>query len=288
MKAYRDSKGYRKIPVGYSATDSGQLRPNLQNYLACGDNSSEFIDFFSLNAYEWCGDSTFEVSGYESLQKNASEYNIPIFFSETGCNTIKPRTFQDQTAILGSNMDGTWSGAIIYEWIEEANNYGLIQYGDPVAATATGDNIEGGFVRAGTPTPVSPDFENLKSQWATLSPTGVSADAYTPSLKPPACPSVTAGLWDIQPDAALPTLGQVAAGAQSGRPSSGTGTSSGPKTTSGGSGSGTTSSDSASSSETRTSSGVKSKREVQTFDNGFHLLPTLSCLAAFAVFICFW
>lgn len=49
MKAYRDSKGYRNIPVGYSATDSAQLRPNLQNYLACGSDASESLDFFSLN-----------------------------------------------------------------------------------------------------------------------------------------------------------------------------------------------------------------------------------------------
>lgn len=49
MKAYRDSKGYRDIPVGYSAADISQLRPNLQNYLACGSNSSERLDFYSLN-----------------------------------------------------------------------------------------------------------------------------------------------------------------------------------------------------------------------------------------------
>jgi hypothetical protein len=93
MKAYRDSKGYRKIPVGYSAADIASLRPNLQNYLACGTNASESLDFFSLNAYEWCGESTFSTSGYEGLQKDASKYNIPIFFSETGCQTVKPRTF---------------------------------------------------------------------------------------------------------------------------------------------------------------------------------------------------
>ena len=93
MKAYRDSKGYRKIPIGYSAADIADLRPNLQNYLACGGNSSETLDFFSLNAYEWCGDSSYTESGYSALQKNASDYPIPIFFSETGCNTVKPRTF---------------------------------------------------------------------------------------------------------------------------------------------------------------------------------------------------
>ena len=49
MKAYRDNKRYRKIPIGYSAADIPSLRPNLQNYLACGSNSSETVDFYSLN-----------------------------------------------------------------------------------------------------------------------------------------------------------------------------------------------------------------------------------------------
>lgn len=84
------------------------------DYLACGSNSSEAIDFFSLNAYEWCGQSTFEQSGYTFLQDMASSYNIPIFFSETGCQTIKPRTFDDQAAILGPDMDGTWSGEFYF------------------------------------------------------------------------------------------------------------------------------------------------------------------------------
>jgi 1,3-beta-glucanosyltransferase GAS1 len=209
MKAYRDSKSYRKIPIGYSAADIASLRPMLQNYLACGGNSSENIDFFGLNAYEWCGDVNFQTSGYSNLNDQAAGYPIPIFFSETGCNTNRPRTFTDQAAILGPEMNAQWSGAIIYEWIEEANNYGLISYGPSLAATATGDGIEGGYSRNGTPTPISPDFSNLQAQWATLTPTGTPSSAYTPSLTAPACPSSTAGGWLVDGNVALPTLGEV-------------------------------------------------------------------------------
>lgn len=53
MKAYRDRKGYRKFLIGYSAADIAQLRPNLQNYLSCGDSDAQRADFFSLNSYEW-------------------------------------------------------------------------------------------------------------------------------------------------------------------------------------------------------------------------------------------
>ncbi|KAK3673332.1 hypothetical protein LTR78_006878 [Recurvomyces mirabilis] len=210
MKAYRDSKGYRKIPVGYSAADISDLRPNLQNYVACGSNQSEAMDFYSLNAYEWCGDSSYDVSGYSQLQMNASDYNIPIFFSETGCNTVPPRTFGDQAAIFGSEMSGTWSGAIIYEWIEETNNYGLVSYGAPAAATATGNGIVAGYTRTGTPIPISPDFDNLSKAWATASPSGVQMNNYNPSNSPPACPAYTSGLWEVSSNQPLPTLGQGA------------------------------------------------------------------------------
>lgn len=130
LKAYRDAKGYRPIPIGYSATDSAPLRPMLQDYLACRSNASERLDFFSLNSYEWCGSQpSYETSGYMALQQSFENYPVPVFFSETGCNTVPPRDFSDQIAIFGANMSETWSGAIIYEWIEEMNHYGLISYG---------------------------------------------------------------------------------------------------------------------------------------------------------------
>lgn len=104
--------------------DISSLRPNLQNYLACGNVTSQNIDFFGLNAYEWCGSTpTYQTSGYMSLDTQVNDLPIPIFFSETGCNAPDPRTFQDQTAIFGV-MTPNWSGAIIYEWIQEENHYG--------------------------------------------------------------------------------------------------------------------------------------------------------------------
>lgn len=193
------------------AADIPDLRPMLQNYLACGDNPAEAADFYSLNVYEWCGKSTFKGSGYSELVANASGLQIPIFISETGCHVPGPRYFDDQDSILGPDMEDTWSGAMVYEWIEEANNYGLISYGpsvDPASETAALD----GFTRSGKPTPISPDFSNLKSHWATLHPTGVALSAYSSSassLKPIACPATTPDGWIVNPTAALPKLGET-------------------------------------------------------------------------------
>lgn len=182
----------------------------LQNYLACGSDPKDAADFFSLNVYEWCGKSSFSGSGYNQLVANASGLQIPIFISETGCHVPEPRYFDDQDSILGPDMDSTWSGAIVYEWIQEANNYGLISYGP----TTNSDNptAQDGFPRSGTPSPVSPDYSNLKSHWATLNPTGVSLSAYSASaatLKPIACPSSTPNGWIVNPTASLPSLGET-------------------------------------------------------------------------------
>jgi len=115
--------------------DIPELRPMLQNYLACGDKPADAADFFSLNVYEWCGSSSFGGSGYNQLVANATGLQIPIFISETGCRIPKPRLFADQASIFGTDMDGSWSGAIVYEWIEESNDYGLISYGPTVDAS---------------------------------------------------------------------------------------------------------------------------------------------------------
>jgi hypothetical protein len=206
IKTYRDSKKYRKIPVGYSATDIEALRPMLQNYLVCHPSPLETLDFFSLNAYEWCGQSSFTQSSYSILQKQTAGYPVPIFFSETGCNIVRSRDFQDMTAILGPQMSDTWSGAIVYEWIQERNDYGLITYG---TISGDDDSVTDIFSRKGTPTPISPDFSNLKSRWVTLTPSGVALSEYSSSissLTAPPCPGSTSGGWAVDPSGSLPSF----------------------------------------------------------------------------------
>ncbi|KUJ17299.1 uncharacterized protein LY89DRAFT_50312 [Mollisia scopiformis] len=205
LKKYRDGKGYREIPVGYTGADVIDLMPVLQNYLACGTYA---VDFFGQNSYSWCGSSSFTESGYSEEYADASSYSIPIFFSETGCNLVQPRPFTDQAAILSADMENLWSGSIIYEWLEEANDYGLVDY----VASAT---------LSGTPTPLATGgFSNLMSQWATLNPTGTPSSMYTPNVTPPSCPSSTASGWLINGNAALPTLNKAVVSTRSSTSSS--------------------------------------------------------------------
>ncbi|GAM86913.1 hypothetical protein ANO11243_049340 [Dothideomycetidae sp. 11243] len=212
VKEYRMNKGYRNIPIGYSHADVSSLRPLLQDYLACGSNANATVDFFGLNTYEWCGDSSFSVSGYQTLTQQIMDYPVPIFMSEDGCNTVPPRTFQDQLTIFGSEMAPYWSGAIIYEWLQETNAYGLVTYGGNAQAVAPSDGPTA-VTRSGTPTPITPDFSNLMSAWSSATPSSVSQAAYSPSLTNPPCPAYTTPSsstgWAINGDVALPTLGQV-------------------------------------------------------------------------------
>jgi hypothetical protein len=212
MRAYRDSKDYRKIPIGYTAADIKELRPMLQDYLTCGGNSSETVEFFGLNSYSWCDPSTYEESTYDQLQEYAKDFPVPIFFSETGCNVPGPRLWEDMDAIFGDKMINDWSGAIIYEWIQEQNNYGIVSYGPPVGnPTKNDETVFDNWTRKGNPTPVPPDFDNLKTKWASIKPTGVRRDDYNPDhLSTRACPSSTqGGWWQIDGNVRLPELDET-------------------------------------------------------------------------------
>ncbi|WPH02465.1 glycoside hydrolase family 72 protein [Acrodontium crateriforme] len=124
MKAYINSRNYRKIPVGYSAADVESNRYELADYLNCGPDYMR-SDFFAFNDYSWCDPSSMSISGWDQKVQKFSNYSIPLFLSEYGCNTNK-RTFGAVAAIYGSQMTPVYSGGLVYEYVNEANNYGLV------------------------------------------------------------------------------------------------------------------------------------------------------------------
>ena len=171
-KAYIKAQGYRDIPVGYSSNDDSDIRVAIADYFACGDEDVK-ADFFGINMYEWCGDSTFKESGYADRTAEFENLTIPIFFSEYGCNEVQPREFTEVQALYGSDMTDVWSGGIVYMYFEEANNYGLV--------TVSGDEVS-----------TLADFNNLKTELASIDPTSAtSGSVKTTSL---ACPA-EASTW---------------------------------------------------------------------------------------------
>jgi hypothetical protein len=125
MKAYIKQKGYRTIGVGYATNDNADIRTNLADYFDCG-SSSDSIDFWGYNIYSWCGNSSYTESGYNLRTEEFSTYNVPAFFAEYGCNTVQPRTFSEVLALYGNEMTPVWSGGIVYEWFQEANDFGTV------------------------------------------------------------------------------------------------------------------------------------------------------------------
>lgn len=132
MKSYIKDKGWN-FPVGYSSNDDEDIRVAIADYFSCGD-LDERADFFGINMYEWCGDSTFSSSGYKDRTEEYQNLTIPVFFSEYGCNTERPRKFTEIGTIFSDDMTDVWSGGIVYMYFEEANEYGLVSVsGDSVS-----------------------------------------------------------------------------------------------------------------------------------------------------------
>lgn len=78
MKGYIQQKSYRTVPVGYSA----DLLPSstftsLITYLNCGPDEQR-SDFFAFSDYAWCGQSTFQQSGWSSTVSEFSSYSLPV------------------------------------------------------------------------------------------------------------------------------------------------------------------------------------------------------------------
>lgn len=83
IKNYIELNAPRNIPVGYSAADDLKYRKSLAEYLECVDQDiSESVDFYGVNSYQWCGDQSYQTSGYDQLVRAYEDYARPVFFSE--------------------------------------------------------------------------------------------------------------------------------------------------------------------------------------------------------------
>lgn len=133
MKNYIRNNADRTIPVGYSAADVREILDDTWAYLQCqidGEDDMSRSDFFGLNSYSWCGsDSSYTISGYDTLVELFGSTTIPVFFSEYGCNDPSPRVFDEVPTLYGPKMT-VMSGGLVYEWTQEEADYGIIQADD--------------------------------------------------------------------------------------------------------------------------------------------------------------
>src|SRR5271156_2640294 len=172
IKDYIAKNADRTIPVGYSAADVSELLGDTWSYLGCNiaNSTSSKIDFFGLNSYSWCGNSSFTTSGYDQLVAQFSNTTVPVFFSEYGCNKVYPRVFTEVPVLYGPQMTGVFSGGLIYEYSQEVSNYGLVSLNTNNTAS------------------LMQDYLNLEAQYTTLNVRQLeSMNATATSLTPPTC-----------------------------------------------------------------------------------------------------
>ncbi|KAK5661448.1 hypothetical protein OQA88_11349 [Cercophora sp. LCS_1] len=196
----RDLKNYvanhcdRKIPVGYSAADVRDILWDSFQYFQCaakGDKSDpSYADLFALNSYSWCGESSYTESGFDQLTAGFKDSSVPVFFSEYGCNTPSPRIFTEVGAIYGNEMMEVFSGGVVYEYTQEANNYGLVNISADGSIT------------------LRTDYYDLKGQFAKLDYKKVqgSKPPSGPAPKPPVCESKLITTKGFNSNFTLPVL----------------------------------------------------------------------------------
>ncbi|KAK2614752.1 hypothetical protein N8I77_001556 [Diaporthe amygdali] len=127
MTLAHEASEQRILPIGYSAADVRMYTRASFDYLTA-DSVDESIDFFCFNNYSWAGrNSSMKISGYDQLVNEFSDTHIPVFFSEYGCNTVKPRVFHETTAIYSPEMTHVFSGGCVYEFHQGPSNYGIIK-----------------------------------------------------------------------------------------------------------------------------------------------------------------
>ncbi|RYO79914.1 hypothetical protein DL766_003841 [Monosporascus sp. MC13-8B] len=192
LKAFREKRGYRAIPLAYTANDSVFVRKVTAEYFACGD-PSEAIELFGVNLYSWCGQSDYYKSKFNELYEEFQEMNIPLAFSGTVCNS-EERKFSEVAAMLGPVFQAVFSGSVVYTWAQEDNAYGIVKYPDSR--------------RVGFPTTLR-DYNALSTVFASVNPSGTPRAEYTPSNTAPACPTSANSEWLVAGDVSGPTISDL-------------------------------------------------------------------------------
>ena len=183
LRSYIRARGYRTIPVGYSAADVSTNRLEMAEYMNCGTDD-ERSDFFAFNDYSWCDPSSFQISGWDQKVKNFTGYGLPLFLSEYGCNT-NTRDFSEVAALYNTEMTGVYSGGLVYEYSEEGNNFGIVSIS---GSTVTENN----------------DFQALMQAFAnTTNPQGDGG--YNSTGGASGCPAYESVNWLVKSDA-LPAI----------------------------------------------------------------------------------
>ncbi|CED84997.1 glycoside hydrolase family 72 protein [Phaffia rhodozyma] len=179
--AARDTKAFIKsinstALVGYSSTDGdNEWRNPLATYLSCASDETS-IDLYGLNNYRWCGGQTYNSSGWSTTTQLYQNLTIPAYFSEYGCNSVRPRIWDETPALYQAPATDVWSGGVAFSYFPDSQNYGLI--------TLSNDN---------TSVVVSTEFTNLAARLSNITTSSTPTRASVSNAQAPACPTGISG-----------------------------------------------------------------------------------------------
>lgn len=66
-------------------------------------------------------------SSFDTQVQLFSDTDIPVFFSEYGATTVRPRVFHETRAIYSSEMTHVFSGGCVYQFYQGPNRYGIVE-----------------------------------------------------------------------------------------------------------------------------------------------------------------
>lgn len=163
LKQYIYQWAERPIPVGYAAADVMEYLTETWDYLQCATGNATLddwsrADFFGINSYAWCsGVNNYQSSGYGNILSTFNSSSIPIVFTEYGCNTNNPRTFEEVDGGIYGPLNNVLSGSFVYEFTNEVSNYGLVNVDSDGNAS------------------ILKDYDNLKSAFSKVTTAKASA-----------------------------------------------------------------------------------------------------------------
>ncbi|KAK4195529.1 family 72 putative glycoside hydrolase [Triangularia verruculosa] len=189
LKLFRDKRGYRPIPISYSAGDFEQYRLLTAQYLTCGPAESS-VDLYGVNIFNNCSDSKLN-----RLQSEFSNHHTPVVFAEDGCFPLT-REFSEVKTFFGEpEFSRIFSGMNIYQWGRNEEGFALVVYNDE-----TNQNV-------GQPGAFLPAYTSLQQVWSETVPQSTSRDAYSVSSTQLPCPTANPQVgWLVDGAVALPVI----------------------------------------------------------------------------------
>lgn len=212
VKSYIKKQKYRSIPIGFEDNSREPLYPPLvREYLTCPTSKETDLDadFLAQSIQQDCYGGEPDASDkaktlIETLASKSQNSTIPVIVTNLGGNSCRNRTFSEIDALYSDGLAGAF---LQYDPIYPFRfDHRLVNYQDHYLMDPAGRDLHNQVL---TPTPVQPNFDNLKEKWSGLEPTGVTKEIYKPMAHRPPCPLYQAGLWGMNGAVALPEVGKV-------------------------------------------------------------------------------